>query len=166
MFENSAAILHDQHRNAALALGVLHHLSDIDTGLAVAGGAALQKIHNRLIYSAGLSYVHRVADLRVGVTYTDGIGSGLSFSTHLMSQTGSAPTELFPYVLDSNRIVFARVFAMFWKMYAGVDLEFVFTRPKRNDPQTSVIFLAPIVEPEHMKAAEVAGLTRSRDIAC
>jgi hypothetical protein len=100
---------------------------DIDQGIQIAGTAAQQKIHDRIIYSAGLSWVHKVADLRAGVTYTDGIGSGLAFSAHQMSQTGSAPTELFPYVMDTNRIAFVRAFGMFWKMYAGVDLEFNLT---------------------------------------
>jgi hypothetical protein len=100
---------------------------DIDSGLAVAGGAAVKKIHDRIIYSAGLSWVHRVADVRAGVTYTDGLGSGLSFSQHSATGTGAAPTELFPYVLDTNRIAFVRAFAMFWKMYAGVDVEFNLT---------------------------------------
>jgi hypothetical protein len=48
---------------------------------------------------------------------------------------------------------------------AGVDLEFVFTRPNRDNPQTSVIFLAPFVEPEHVQAAKEAGLAPARDIA-
>src|SRR5262249_7431555 len=48
--------------------------------------------------------------------------------------------------------------------HAGVDLEFVLTRPSRNDPQGSVIFVAPIVEPEHVEAAKQAGLKQSRDI--
>lgn len=46
---------------------------------------------------------------------------------------------------------------------AGADLEFVFTRPKRDDPQISNIFVAPITEPEHIQAARAAGLTPSRD---
>src|SRR6516225_3802304 len=49
--------------------------------------------------------------------------------------------------------------------HAGVDLEFVFTRPRRDDPQVSQMFLAPIVEPEHIQAAKKAGLTQARDIA-
>jgi hypothetical protein len=48
---------------------------------------------------------------------------------------------------------------------AEVDLEFVLTRPKRDDPQSSVIYLAPIVEPEHVEAAKAAGLSPARDIA-
>ena len=48
---------------------------------------------------------------------------------------------------------------------AGADLEFVFTRPRRDDPQVSQMFLAPIVEPEHIQAAKKAGLTQARDIA-
>jgi hypothetical protein len=48
---------------------------------------------------------------------------------------------------------------------AEVDLEFVLTRPKRDDPHSSVIYLAPIVEPEHIEAARTAGLSPARDIA-
>lgn len=48
---------------------------------------------------------------------------------------------------------------------AEVDLQFVLTRPKRDDPQSSVIYLAPIAEPEHIEAAKSAGLSPARDIA-
>src|SRR5262245_29793112 len=48
---------------------------------------------------------------------------------------------------------------------AGVDLEFVLTRPKRDDPQQSVIYLAPIVEPGHVQAAKDTGLAPARDVA-
>ncbi|OAI48084.1 hypothetical protein AYO44_01395 [Planctomycetaceae bacterium SCGC AG-212-F19] len=49
--------------------------------------------------------------------------------------------------------------------HAGVDLEFVLTRPRRDNPEASVIFLAPIVEPDHIQAAKDAGLAPARDIA-
>ena len=39
------------------------------------------------------------------------------------SASGSQPTELFPYVLESNRVVYLRAFATFWHLYAGLDLE-------------------------------------------
>lgn len=48
---------------------------------------------------------------------------------------------------------------------AGADLEFVFTRPKRTDPDASVIFLAPIEGPAQSEAARRVGLEPARDIA-
>ena len=97
---------------------------DVDSGIDFPGGnATTDKVHDRVVYSAGLSYLRRAVDLRAGITYTDGIGSGLSFSQQSMSGTGVAPTTLFPYVLESNRIAFVRAFVMFGKMYAGVDVE-------------------------------------------
>jgi hypothetical protein len=48
---------------------------------------------------------------------------------------------------------------------AGADLEFVFTRPKRSEPDTSAIFLAPIEGPEQTEAARRVGLEPARDIA-
>jgi len=48
---------------------------------------------------------------------------------------------------------------------AGADLEFVFTRPHPREPGTGVIFLAPIVGPEQVAAAQDAGLAPARDIA-
>jgi hypothetical protein len=77
---------------------------------------------NRIIYSGGLSYMRHFLDLRAGITFTDGFGSGLVFSAQSPGQ-GTQPTNLFPYVLESNRVVFVRGFATFWKMYAGLDIE-------------------------------------------
>ncbi len=79
-------------------------------------------VHNRVIYNAGVSFTKTFLDLRAGILFTDGIGSGLVFSG---SQTGStpSPSELNPYILESSRIAYVRVFAIFWKMYAGVDVE-------------------------------------------
>jgi hypothetical protein len=95
---------------------------DVNSGIDLPGAdPAQRKVHNRIIYSGGLSYVRAQLDLRAGVLFTDGIGSGLVFSTH--TATPGAKSELFPYVLESNRIAFVRAFALFWKMYAGVDLE-------------------------------------------
>jgi hypothetical protein len=48
---------------------------------------------------------------------------------------------------------------------AGADLEFVFTRPVRDKPENSAIFLAPIQGAEQQRAAERAGLAPARDIA-
>ncbi len=97
---------------------------DVNSGLDLPGvvDPALRKVHNRIIYSGGVSYVRTRLDLRAGVTFTDGIGSGLLFSTHQMG-SGKSPTELFPYLLETNRIAFVRAFVLFWKMYAGADVE-------------------------------------------
>jgi hypothetical protein len=80
------------------------------------------KQHDRVIYSGGLTFIRARLDLALGITFTDGIGSGLAFSTH-QATSGTAPTELFPYVLEANRIVYLRAFGTFWKMFAGLDLE-------------------------------------------
>ena len=48
---------------------------------------------------------------------------------------------------------------------AGADLSFIFTRPHTRKPDTSVIFLAPIVGPEQTKAAQAAGLAPATDVA-
>jgi hypothetical protein len=81
------------------------------------------KQHDRAIYSVGVSYVRPWLDVRAGILYTDGIGSGLLFSQATTAQNGLSPTQLFPYVLDTNRIAFVRGFATFWKMFAGLDVE-------------------------------------------
>src|SRR5437016_6261654 len=47
---------------------------------------------------------------------------------------------------------------------AGADLEFIFTRPNPNKPDTSVLFLAPITGPQQMQAARNAGLGPTRHI--
>ena len=48
---------------------------------------------------------------------------------------------------------------------AGANLEFVFTRPQRGNPEASAIFLAPIVGPEQVQAAKAVGLAPAVDIA-
>jgi hypothetical protein len=48
---------------------------------------------------------------------------------------------------------------------SGANLEFVFTRPQRSNPEGSIIFLAPITGPEQTQAAKAAGLAPAIDIA-
>ena len=100
---------------------------DLDQGITLGiNDPTAQKIHDRILYSAGLSYVRQRPfglDLRAGILFTDGIGSGLVFSSPSMASTGRAPTDLFPYVLETNRVAFVRAFATFWKMFAGIDVE-------------------------------------------
>jgi hypothetical protein len=40
---------------------------------------------------------------------------------------------------------------------AGANLEFVFTRPSPSNPGNTVVFLAPINNPEQIQAAQAAG---------
>jgi hypothetical protein len=47
---------------------------------------------------------------------------------------------------------------------SGADLAFIFTRPKPGQPETSLIFLAPINGPEQVQAAQAADLAPARDI--
>lgn len=79
---------------------------------------------NNVEYTGGLSFVHQLFDLRAGLLYTDAIGSGVGFSTHAQQAMGSGPTtELFPYSLAAQRIVFLRAFAWWRGFFAGFDGE-------------------------------------------
>ena len=49
--------------------------------------------------------------------------------------------------------------------HAGTDLEFVFTRPHRSKADTSVLFIAPITNPDHAKTARSTGLGPALDVA-
>ncbi len=95
-------------------------------GLAAAVGVDLNRLpgrlHRRVVYSAGLTFVRSFLELAAGLHFTDGIGSGLTFSSPTPG-AGAAPRTLFPFVLESNRVVYARAFATFWKMYAGLEVE-------------------------------------------
>jgi hypothetical protein len=48
---------------------------------------------------------------------------------------------------------------------AGADLAFIFTRPKPSQPETTLLFLAPIVGAQQVQAAQAVGLAPARDIA-
>ena len=81
----------------------------------------------RALYSGGLSFVKPWLDVRAGILFTDGIGSGLLFSQRLPATmgggTGAAPTQLFPYMLETNRVAFVRVFGTWRGLFAGLDVE-------------------------------------------
>src|SRR5690349_813573 len=47
---------------------------------------------------------------------------------------------------------------------AGADLEFIFTQPAPGNPDSTMIFLAPIDGPDQLEAAQLAGLTPTREI--
>jgi len=85
-------------------------------------GLPTTKVHDRVIYNAGLSFTRPWLDLRGGILFTDGIGSGLLFSASQVAG-GATPSELNPFILESSRVAYLRVFAMFWKMYVGADVE-------------------------------------------
>jgi hypothetical protein len=97
-------------------LGVFASIGVDNNGLA-------GKVHDRLIYSGGLSFLRRYLDLRAGVIFTDGYGSGLTFSQRSPTSSTAGPSALFPYVLESNRVAFVRAFGTFWRMFAGLDVE-------------------------------------------
>jgi predicted amino acid-binding ACT domain protein len=48
---------------------------------------------------------------------------------------------------------------------SGANLEFVFTRPHPQKPETSIIFLAPVTGPEQMQAAREVNLAPALDVA-
>ena len=47
---------------------------------------------------------------------------------------------------------------------AGADLDFIIARPSPVKPNTGILYLAPLVGPEQVQAAEAAGLTKSSHI--
>ena len=111
-----------------------------DFGAFVNFGADLWDEHpglgQRDIYTVtgGISYVRPWFDARAGVLYTDAIGNGVAFSTHAQQAMGAGPTsELFPLVLDAQRIGFLRLFGIAHPtflgdadLFFGLDTEFNF----------------------------------------
>jgi hypothetical protein len=79
--------------------------------------------------TGGVSYSRTWLDARAGVLYTDAIGSGVAFSTHAQQAMGAGPTsELFPFLLEAQRIAFVRLFGMAhaWadgEIFYGLDTE-------------------------------------------
>lgn len=82
---------------------------------------------NLLVYTGGISYLRDWLEVRGGVLYTDAIGSGVAFSTHAQQVMGAGPTtELFPLVMEGQRIAFLRAFVASHGVFAGVDGELNF----------------------------------------
>jgi len=78
----------------------------------------------RILYSGGLTFARGGFDASAGVLFTDGIGSGLLFSQAAPgSPGGTVPTQLFPYLLESNRVAFVRLFGTWRGAFAGLDVE-------------------------------------------
>ena len=92
--------------------------------------------------TGGISWSRAWFDARLGVLYTDAIGSGLAFSTHAQQAMGAGPTsELFPFVLDAQRIGFLRLFGMAHpgfigdaELFYGLDTEFNFGGDTEGPP--------------------------------
>ncbi len=79
---------------------------------------------NVIVYTGGVSFVRPWLDVRGGILYTDAIGSGVAFSTHAQQMMGAGPTtELFPLVMEGQRIAFLRAFVTTHGVFAGVDGE-------------------------------------------
>jgi hypothetical protein len=79
---------------------------------------------NNIVYTGGLSFVRSMFDGRLGVLYTDSIGNGFAFSTHAQQAMGAGPSsELFPLVLESQRIAYLRLFVTTRGLFAGLDAE-------------------------------------------
>jgi hypothetical protein len=78
-----------------------------------------------VVYTGGLSFTRPYLDVRAGVLYTQAIGAGVGFSKHATRALDPAdPTsELFPLLLEAQRIGFVRAFGMWRWLFGGVDLE-------------------------------------------
>lgn len=83
-----------------------------------------KKPRGNLVVTGGLSFLRPWLDARVGVLYTDAIGTGLAFSNHAKQAMDAGPTsELFPLVLGAQRIAYLRLFALWRDFFAGLDAE-------------------------------------------
>ena len=48
---------------------------------------------------------------------------------------------------------------------SGIDLAFIFTRPHQRDPESVILFVAPIEGPEQSQVAREVGLAPASDVA-
>jgi hypothetical protein len=77
----------------------------------------------RVVYAFDATYMDHHFDARVGIHYIDSLGSNMLSSQYPPPGTGGLQTQLFPYALDSDRVLVQSVFYSGDRVFFGVDLE-------------------------------------------
>ena len=77
----------------------------------------------RVVYAASATYIDSRFDARLGFHYIDSIGSSLLSSQFPPPGTGTLKTQLFPYALETDRVLVESLFYTGDTVFCGVDLE-------------------------------------------
>jgi hypothetical protein len=77
----------------------------------------------RAVYAFDATYNNQRFDARLGIHYIDAIGSNMLSSQYPPPATGVLKTQLFPFSLDTDRVVVGSVFYSGDLVFCGVDIE-------------------------------------------
>ena len=77
----------------------------------------------RVVYVFDLTYVDRRFDASVGIHYIDSLGSNMLSSQYPPPSTGVLQTQLFPFALDSDRVLVQSLFYSGDRIFCGLDVE-------------------------------------------
>jgi hypothetical protein len=81
------------------------------------------KKYMRAVYAFDATYMDQRVDARIGIHYIDAIASNMLSSQYPPPATGVLQTQLFPFALDSDRILVGSLFYSGDLVFVGVDLE-------------------------------------------
>jgi hypothetical protein len=107
-------------------LGDLGYLSSLDFTVinpATIFFAPTVNTFVRAVYSFDATYISHAFDARLGIHYIDSIGSNMLSSQYPVPASGVVQTQLFPFALDSDRVLVGTVFYSGDRYFCGVDLE-------------------------------------------
>jgi hypothetical protein len=77
----------------------------------------------RVVYAFDATYIDHHFDARVGIHYIDSLGSNMLSSQYPPPASGTLQTQLFPFALESDRVLVQSLFYSGERFYGGVDFE-------------------------------------------
>jgi hypothetical protein len=77
----------------------------------------------RVVYAFDATYIDHRFDARVGIHYIDSLGSNMLSSQYPPPATGTLQTQLFPFALESDRVLVQSLFYSGDRFFCGVDFE-------------------------------------------
>jgi hypothetical protein len=77
----------------------------------------------RVVYAFDARYIDHRFDARIGIHYIDSLGSNMLSSQYPPPASGVLQTQLFPFALESDRVLVQSLFYSGDRFFCGVDFE-------------------------------------------